>query len=161
MRPCTREISRLRSSLERSNTHYGTNRRKMIFVPLQLHLTALLSLDFRYDNGGPDGRNVQTGLADWMLQQRHVWFLVISCMWCCAWSAKCRWDITETRWEVLRVKHDWWIDTAVPIIYSFHATYCTCVPRRVCTVVCFRRVAVKRRCYWNSNSKWYTEGCFA
>jgi hypothetical protein len=78
MRPCTREESRLKSSPERSNTPYGTNTRKTIFFPLKLHLTALQSPDLCCDNGGSDGRDVQTGLTDRMVQQRHVgWFLYV------------------------------------------------------------------------------------
>jgi hypothetical protein len=40
---------------------------KQIF-PLKLHLTQLYFLDFRCDNGSPDGRDVQTGLTDRMVQ---------------------------------------------------------------------------------------------
>jgi hypothetical protein len=32
MRPCTREVSRLKSSLERRNIPYGTNTRKTKFL---------------------------------------------------------------------------------------------------------------------------------
>jgi hypothetical protein len=46
-RLCTRELSRLKLSLERSNTPYGANThtKKQICSKLKLHLTALQSLD--------------------------------------------------------------------------------------------------------------------
>jgi hypothetical protein len=44
---------------------------KQIF-PLNLHLTGFSFFDFCYDNRGPDERDVQGGLTDRMVQQRHV-----------------------------------------------------------------------------------------
>jgi hypothetical protein len=41
------------------------------FSPLSLHWTELF-FDFCCDNGSPDGREVQAGLTDRMVCQRHV-----------------------------------------------------------------------------------------
>jgi hypothetical protein len=71
MRPCTIELSRYKSSLEGRHTPHGTNIRKQIF-PLNLHWTELQFPDFCCDNGSPDGRDVQAGLTDRMVYQRHV-----------------------------------------------------------------------------------------
>jgi hypothetical protein len=64
-----------------------TTQEEQIF-PLKLHLIELQFFDFWCDNGGPDVRDVQIGLADQMVQQRCVgWFLVfpviffIFCYW--------------------------------------------------------------------------------
>jgi hypothetical protein len=47
--------------------------------PLSLHWTELWFFDFCRDNGSPDGRDVQDGLTDQMVYQRHVGrFLVFS-----------------------------------------------------------------------------------
>jgi hypothetical protein len=67
-----------------SKKHLGRNHHWregiLLLVPTQekqmflfkLHLTKLSFLDFCCDNGGPDGKDVYTGLDDWMMQQRHV-----------------------------------------------------------------------------------------
>jgi hypothetical protein len=44
---------------------------KQIF-PLKLHVAELLFLDICCDKGCPDGRDIQTGLTDRMIRQRHV-----------------------------------------------------------------------------------------
>jgi hypothetical protein len=61
MRPCTRELSLQKSSLERRNTPYGTNIRKTNF-PAQSALDAVVNFYFCCNNM----------LIDRMVQQRHV-----------------------------------------------------------------------------------------
>jgi hypothetical protein len=69
MRPCTRELSELKSSLERQILHIVTP--KILFFPLSPHWTELF-FHFCCDNGRLDDSDVQAGLADRMAYQRYV-----------------------------------------------------------------------------------------
>jgi hypothetical protein len=71
MRSCTRELSRQKLSLDRRDTRYGTNTRKTNF-PTQFTLDGVVVFYFCCHSGGPDGRNVQIGLTEQMVYQRHV-----------------------------------------------------------------------------------------
>jgi hypothetical protein len=83
-----RVASEQKSSLKRQfSVRY---QHKYTIFPLNLHWTELQFSAFCCDNGTPDGRDVQAGLTDRMIYQRHVCgFLVFpvggvrlnSCRW--------------------------------------------------------------------------------
>jgi hypothetical protein len=61
---------------------------KTQILPLNLHWTEMQFFYFRCDNSSPDGTDIQAGLIDQMVYQRHVGrFLVSPVMWCSVQSA--------------------------------------------------------------------------